>query len=71
MRRSLFRANRLFGGEMRLLARGLQLIGLLEVGYGLFLGLYEGNIGGELRYAAIGGAFFLAGWLIQKRMDSP
>ena len=42
------------------------MIGLIEVGYGLFIGLYEADIGRELRYASIGGALFLAGWLLQK-----
>ena len=53
---------------MLFLARVLQLIGLIEVGYGLFVGFSEGDIGREIRFAAIGGAFFLAGWLIQKRL---
>ncbi|MCZ6633951.1 MAG: hypothetical protein O7G87_11140 [bacterium] len=50
------------------LARVLQLIGLVEMGYGLFVGFYEADIGREIRLAAIGGAFFLAGWLVQKRL---
>ena len=50
------------------LARVLQLIGLVAMGFGLFVGFYEANTGQEIRLAAIGGAFFLAGWLIQKRL---
>ena len=50
------------------LARALQFIGLLEVGYGLFIGLYEGDISREVRFAGIGGALFVLGWLLQKRI---
>ena len=56
------------GVAMFYLARVLQLIGLVEMGYGLFVGFYEADIGREIRLAAIGGAFFLAGWLVQKRL---
>ncbi|MCY3767353.1 MAG: hypothetical protein OXH06_18200 [Gemmatimonadetes bacterium] len=52
---------------MRMLARTLQLAGLIYMGYGLFVGLYEEDIGRELRLAIIGGLIFLAGWLLQKR----
>ena len=57
---------------MRYLARFLQLIGLLEMGFGLFTGVLQDLSAGEgglvvnLRHALIGGALFLAGWLIQK-----
>lgn len=53
---------------MKVLARALQLVGLLEVGYGLFIGLFEGDIRRELWFTALGGAIFLVGWLIQKRL---
>ncbi len=55
------------GLSMRLLARTLQLAGLIYMGYGLFVGLYEEDIGRELRFAGIGGLMFVAGWLLQKR----
>ena len=57
---------------MSYLARTLQAIGILEVGYGLFNGVFqdlsagEGGLALNLRHASIGGAFFLAGWLVQK-----
>lgn len=51
---------------MNHLARAMQFIGLLEMGYGLFIGLYEGDIGREIRFAGIGGALFLIGWLLQR-----
>lgn len=53
---------------MRFLARALQLIGLLEVAYGLSLGLFESDIRRELWYSAIGGGIFFVGWLLQKRL---
>ena len=53
---------------MNHLARAMQFIGLLEMGYGLFIGLYEGDIGREIRFAGIGGALFLIGWLLQRRL---
>ena len=52
---------------MRLLARILQLAGLIYMGFGLFVGLYEEDIGREVRLAIIGGLIFTAGWLLQKR----
>lgn len=51
---------------MRIFARLLQLLGLAEAAYGLFLGLYEQDIVGELKFAAFGAVLFLTGWLIQK-----
>jgi hypothetical protein len=53
---------------MRLLARTLQLAGLIYMGYGLFVGLYEEDIGREVRFAVIGGLMFVAGWLLQRRV---
>ncbi len=53
---------------MKHLARALQFIGMLEMGYGLFIGLYEGDINREIRFASIGGLLFFVGWLIQKRV---
>jgi hypothetical protein len=55
---------------MRLLARILQLAGLIYMGFGLFVGLYEEDIGREVRFAIIGGLIFTAGWLLQKRGQS-
>lgn len=56
------------GFRMRLLARILQLAGLIYMGFGLFVGLYEEDIGREVRFAIIGGLIFTAGWLLQKRV---
>jgi len=58
---------------MSYLARILQVIGILEMGYGLFngvildLGAGEGGLALNLRHALTGGAVFLAGWLLQRR----
>lgn len=59
---------------MRFLARTLQIIGILEMGYGVFAGILQdlqagqGGVALDLRHALIGGTSFLAGWLIQKKM---
>ena len=50
-------------------ARGLQMIGLIEVGFGLFIGLYEGDLKLELWHGGIGSVLFFAGWLVQKRFS--
>jgi hypothetical protein len=54
---------------MRFLARVLQLLGLVESGYGLFIGLHEQDIVRELKFAAFGAVLFLAGWLIQRYLS--
>ena len=51
-------------------ARILQLLGLIEAGYGLFIGLYEQDIKRELTFAAFGAILFLIGWALQKRAGS-
>ena len=59
---------------MFILARTLQVIGILEMGYGLFVGVLQdlqtgqGGLALDLRHALIGGGCFLAGWLVQKRI---
>lgn len=55
---------------MHLIARILQLLGLIEAGYGLFIGLYEQDIRRELVFGAFGGILFLIGWMLQKRTKS-
>lgn len=54
---------------MRYVARALQLIGLIQVGFALALGLIEGDIAGELRLTAVGGGLFFVGWWLQKRVE--
>jgi len=52
---------------MHYFARILQLLGLIEAGYGLFIGLYEEDIKRELMFGAFGAVLFLIGWMLQKR----
>lgn len=55
---------------MHYVARGLQLLGLIYAGYGLFIGLYEQDIKRELMFGAFGAVLFLIGWLLQQRTQS-
>ena len=55
---------------MNFVARVFQLLGLIEAGYGLFIGLYEGDIKRELMFGAFGAVLFLIGWMLQKRASS-
>ena len=49
-----------------LLARLLQMAGLIILPIGLSMGLFGGNVALEVRLLAIGGAVFLIGWLLGK-----
>ncbi|MGH7600628.1 MAG: hypothetical protein ACREOI_30090 [bacterium] len=49
-------------------AKTIQAIGLFEVMYGLIIGLKDGNLGLEFRYAGIGLLIFGVGWLIEKKL---
>ncbi|MCI0697989.1 hypothetical protein L0337_39055 [candidate division KSB1 bacterium] len=49
-------------------AKIIQAIGLFEVMYGLIIGLKDGNLGLEFRYAGIGLLIFGIGWLIEKKL---
>jgi hypothetical protein len=49
-------------------AKIIQAIGLFEVMYGLIIGLKDGNLGLEFRYAGIGLLIFGVGWLIEKKL---
>jgi hypothetical protein len=55
---------------MRFVARIFQLLGLIEAGYGLFIGLYEQDIKRELVFGAFGAVLFFIGWIIQRRANS-
>jgi hypothetical protein len=52
-----------------LVGRLLQLIGMILLPYGLLVGLFRDNIQLEVRLLFIGGAFFLAGWLLARKSD--
>jgi len=47
--------------------RTLQLMGLVVTGVGLFLGLLQGNVRGELVLLAIGAGVFFSGRLLEKK----
>lgn len=49
-------------------AKIIQAVGLFEVMYGLIIGLKDGNLGLEFRYAGIGLLIFGIGWLIEKKL---
>jgi hypothetical protein len=49
-------------------AKIIQAIGLIEVMYGLIIGLKDDNLGLEFRYAGIGLLIFGIGWLIEKKL---
>ena len=49
------------------IGRFLQLIGLVVTGVGLFLGLLQGNIRGELVLLAVGSGVFFSGRLVEKK----
>lgn len=50
-----------------LFGRIFQLVGLVMLPIGLFIGLGRGNIALEVRLLWIGGAFFLVGWLLARK----
>ena len=52
--------NALFG-------RFFQLIGLVILPIGLFIGLFRDDVNLEVRLLFVGGAFFLIGWLMARR----
>jgi hypothetical protein len=50
-----------------LFGRFFQLIGLVMLPIGLSIGLFKNDVQLEVRLLFIGGAFFVAGWLMAKR----
>ena len=49
------------------LGRLFQLIAMILLPIGLMVGLLQNNIALEVRLLFIGGAFFLAGWLMARK----
>ena len=45
------------------------MIGMVILPIGLYLGLVHDQIRTEVKLLALGGAFFVAGWLIAKREE--
>lgn len=50
-----------------LFGRFFQLVGLVILPVGLYLGLAKDNVGLEVKLLAIGGAFFIVGWLMGRQ----
>jgi hypothetical protein len=50
-----------------LFGRFFQLIGLVILPIGLYIGLARDNVALEVRLLFIGGAFFVLGWLLARR----
>jgi len=50
-----------------LAGRFFQLVGLVILPIGLFVGLFRDDVTLEVRLLFVGGAFFLAGWLMARK----
>ena len=50
-----------------LFGRLFQLVGMIILPIGLLIGLLRDNVTLEVRLLFIGGAFFLAGWLMARK----
>jgi hypothetical protein len=53
-----------------LFGRFFQMIGMVVLPIGLFIGLFRDNVALEVRLLFIGGAFFVAGWLMAKQRST-
>ncbi|MFQ5753912.1 MAG: hypothetical protein ACE5HI_18140 [bacterium] len=49
------------------IAKGLQIIGLVQVLIGLFVGFSQNDLSAELKIAMIGVAIFIVGRLLEKK----
>jgi len=56
-------------GFMWYIAKGLQIVGLIQVLIGLFIGFSEDNLRAELKIAIIGVAIFAVGRLMETRFS--
>jgi len=52
------------------LAKFLQAVGFADVGYALFIGISQENLGREYRLALVGIAIFYVGRLIEQRLSA-
>jgi hypothetical protein len=50
-----------------LLGRLFQLVGMILLPFGLFVGLFRNNIRLEVNLLFIGGALYVVGWLMARR----
>lgn len=53
-----------------LFGRFFQLIGLIVLPIGLMIGLFKNDVRLEVRLLFIGGALFLAGWLLARQKQA-
>ncbi len=49
------------------LGRFFQLLGMILLPFGLFVGLFGNNVRLEVNLLFIGGAFFVVGWLMARK----
>jgi hypothetical protein len=47
--------------------RFFQLVGMVILPIGLFIGLFRDDVALEVRLLFVGGAFFLVGWLMARK----
>jgi hypothetical protein len=52
-----------------LLGRFFQLVGMILLPVGLFIGLFRDNIRLEVNLLFIGAAFFVVGWLMARKSE--
>lgn len=52
-----------------LFGRFFQMLGMVLLPVGLYLGLVRDNIALEVRLLFIGGAFFVVGWIMARRKE--
>lgn len=53
------------------IGRALQLVGIVFVGFGLFVGLTRNDLKYEEKMLFAGGAVFVAGWLLVRPYKAP
>ena len=52
-----------------LVGRFLQLVGMVILPIGLWVGMVKGEVRMEVRLLAIGGALFFIGWLLGRKVE--
>jgi hypothetical protein len=53
-----------------LFGRFFQMLGMVILPIGLFIGLFRDNVALEVRLLFIGGAFFVVGWLMSRQRNA-
>jgi len=49
--------------------RTLQLMGMILLPVGLFIGLFRGNVRLEVNLLFLGGVFFVVGWMMARKRE--